>query len=121
MGGHQLELPKEHGIIVVRKPLKRNDFVPLFERNAQNLIDTGMCVEVKRGEKVAILNRGGAQLFMKQNCVEVIDSEVVDDGVDVDVNMSVGRKRSSADDKNDRDEVMSSLQKKQKSSKEDKG
>eukprot|EP00535_Pseudo-nitzschia_heimii_P009853 CAMPEP_0197173990 /NCGR_PEP_ID=MMETSP1423-20130617/707_1 /TAXON_ID=476441 /ORGANISM="Pseudo-nitzschia heimii, Strain UNC1101" /LENGTH=1224 /DNA_ID=CAMNT_0042622879 /DNA_START=231 /DNA_END=3905 /DNA_ORIENTATION=+ len=117
--GHQLELPKEHGIIVVRKPLKRNDFVPLFERNAQNLIDTGMCVEDKRGDKVAILNRGGAQLFMKQSCVEVIDSEVVHD--DVCANTSVARKRSSANDKNDRDEVMSPLQKKQKPSKEDKG
>ena len=52
--GHQLELPKEHGIIVVRKPLKRNDFVPLFERNAQNLIDTGMCVEVSnQGKQVS--------------------------------------------------------------------
>jgi len=109
--GHQLELPKEHGIIVVRKPLKRNDFVPLFERNAQNLIETGMCVEVKRGDKIAVLNRAGAQLYVKQNCM--IHAE--DDSV-----LGAGRKRQSVEtngnDKTDQIEVKSPQQKKQKSS-----
>jgi len=64
--GHQLELPRQLGIIVVRKPLKRDDFVPLFERNAQNLIETGMCKEVKQGDETVVLNRGGAQLFVRR-------------------------------------------------------
>merc|ERR1712070_757562 len=69
--GHQLELPQELGIIVVRKPLKRDDFVPMFERNAENLIETGMCVEVQKGDEVVVQNRGGAQLFVKQKCIEL--------------------------------------------------
>eukprot|EP00536_Pseudo-nitzschia_multiseries_P006569 jgi/Psemu1/304251/fgenesh1_kg.142_\ len=64
--GHQLKLPRQLGIIVVRKPLKRIDFVPLFERNACNLIETGMCVEVKRGNETVVLNQGGAQLFRRR-------------------------------------------------------
>mmetsp|Transcript_11109 Transcript_11109/g.26194 ORF Transcript_11109/g.26194 Transcript_11109/m.26194 type:complete len:1165 (+) Transcript_11109:154-3648(+) len=64
--GHQLKLPKQLGIIVVHKPLKRVDFVPLFERNAHNLIETGMCVEVKRGSEIVVLNQGGAQLFRRR-------------------------------------------------------
>ncbi len=68
--GHQLELPQQLGIIIVRKPLKRDDFIPIFERNAENLIETGMCVEVKKGDMTVIQNRGGAQLFIKQNCIE---------------------------------------------------
>lgn len=64
--GHQLELPQQLGIIVVRKPLKRDDFVPLFERNAQNLIETGMCKEAKQGDETVVLNRGGAQLFVRR-------------------------------------------------------
>ena len=65
--GHQLELPGQLGIIVVRKPLKRIDFVPLLERNAPNLVETGMCVEVNRGGETIVLNKGGAQLFRKRN------------------------------------------------------
>lgn len=68
--GHQLELPQQLGIIIVRKPLKRDDFVPMFERNAENLIETGMCKEVKNGDVVVVQNRGGAQLFIKQTCIE---------------------------------------------------
>jgi len=64
--GHQLELPRQLGIIVVRKPLKRIDFIPLFERNARNLIETGMCVEVKRGDDTLVLNKGGARLFRRR-------------------------------------------------------
>jgi len=109
--GHQLELPKEHGIIVVRKPLKRNDFVPLFERNAQNLIETGMCVEVKRGDKIAVLNRAGAQLYLKQNCM--INTED-------DSGLGAARKRQSSEsngnDETEQNEVKSPRQKKQKSS-----
>jgi len=73
--GHQLELPKHHGIIVVRKPLKRDDFVPLFERVANNLIETGMCVEEKRGDDIVVLNHFGAQLFTKQDRVDVDPNE----------------------------------------------
>jgi len=117
--GHQLELPKEHGIIVVRKPLKRNDFVPLFERNAQNLIDTGMCFEVKKGDKIAVLNRAGAQLFLKQNYVGTDSKPIAK--VNVEVDMSAARKRQSEDDECDQKEVKSPQQKKQKSSKGDQG
>ena len=67
--GHQLELPRQLGVIVVRKPLKRIDFVPLFERNAHNLVETGMCIEVKRGNDIVVLNKGGAQLFIKRKSV----------------------------------------------------
>merc|ERR1712176_1513580 len=38
--GHQIVLPPRIGVIVVRKPLKRADFLPLFERNAETLIST---------------------------------------------------------------------------------
>jgi len=65
--GHQIELPRELGIIVVRKPLKREGFVPLFEHNAENLIETGMCVEVKQGNDTVVRTRSGAQLFIKQD------------------------------------------------------
>ena len=64
--GHQLELPRQLGIIVVRKPLKRIDFVPLFERNARNLVETGVCVEVKRGGDMLVFNKGGARLFRRR-------------------------------------------------------
>jgi len=64
--GHQLELPPQIGVIIVRKPLKRIDFMPLFERNAQNLIDTGMCHEIQIGNEKVVLNKGGAQLFRRR-------------------------------------------------------
>ena len=77
--GHQLELPQQLGIIVVRKPLKRDDFVPMFERNAENLIETGMCVKVQKGDAVVVQNRSGAQLFIKQNCIELKKPNSADD------------------------------------------
>jgi CheY-like chemotaxis protein len=64
--GHQFELPPEIGIIVARKPLKRTAFLPLFERNAHNLIETGMCYEIQRGDETVVLNKAGAQLFRKR-------------------------------------------------------
>jgi len=64
--GHQIQLSQKLGIICVRKPLRRIDFVPLLERNAQNLIESGMCVEVKRGNDTIVLNKAGAQLFRKR-------------------------------------------------------
>ena len=64
--GHQFELPPEIGVIVARKPLKRTAFLPLFERNAQNLIETGMCIEMQRGDETVVLNKAGAQLFKKR-------------------------------------------------------
>jgi len=73
--GHQLKLPEHHGIIVVRKPLKRDDFVPLFERVANNLIETGMCVEEKRGDSIVVMNHFGAQLFTKHDRVDVYPTE----------------------------------------------
>ncbi len=68
--GHQLELPQQLGIIIVRKPLKRDDFVPMFERNAENLIETGMCTEEKKGGTIVVKNQAGAQLFIKQDCID---------------------------------------------------
>jgi len=65
--GHQIELPRQLGIIVVRKPMKRDEFLPLFERHAEALIDSGMCVEVQKGTDTVVLSRGGAQLFVKQD------------------------------------------------------
>jgi signal transduction histidine kinase/CheY-like chemotaxis protein len=64
--GHQLELPPQSGVIVARKPLKRSAFLPLFERNAHNLIETGMCYEIQRGDETVVLNKAGAQLFKKR-------------------------------------------------------
>jgi len=66
LSGHQIQLPRQLGIISVCKPLQRIDFVPLFERNARNLVETGMCNEVKRGNANVVLNKGGAQLFQKR-------------------------------------------------------
>lgn len=133
--GHQLELPQPIGIIVVRKPLKRDDFVPLFERNAQNMIDTGMCLEVKRGDSIVVNNRAGAQLFIKRNSVEtnphdLLETKIGDD-IAMDLNKGIDqlvRKRQVSDtkeetkhlDKNDtvvRQEGESPLHKKQKSGK----
>lgn len=68
--GHQLELPQQLGIIIVRKPLKRDDFVPMFERNAENLVETGMCTEEKKGGAIVVKNQAGAQLFIKQDCID---------------------------------------------------
>ena len=68
--GHQIELPPQIGVIVVRKPLKRMEFLPLFERNASNLINTGMCREIQRGDETVVMNRGGAQLFKKRKDLE---------------------------------------------------
>jgi signal transduction histidine kinase len=98
--GHELELPRNLGIIVVRKPLKRNDFVPLFERNAQNLIETGMCVEVKRNDCTVVLNRGGAQLFVRRKGVEANSRDSGDNATAMDLNMDgaqLVRKRNSDD------------------------
>merc|ERR1712174_94745 len=64
--GHQIDLPPEIGVIVVRKPLKRADFLPLFEKNARKMISTGMCHEVQKGDEIVALNKGGAQLFKKR-------------------------------------------------------
>jgi len=108
--GHQLELPKEDGIIVVRKPLKRNDFVPLFERNASNLIETGMCFEEKRGDSIVVLNHFGAQLFTKQNCIDVDPNESKQNG-----SAKMARKRPCSVAGEVDDDGGSQQQKKQKS------
>jgi len=105
--GHQLELPGQLGIIVVRKPLKRNDFVPLFERNAHNLVETGMCVEVKRGDDTVVLNKGGAQLFVKRNSAEVkrrdsLEANKLGDDIEMDhnkVSAQLVRKRNCVEAK----------------------
>ena len=100
--GHQLELPRNLGIIVVRKPMKREDFVPLFERNAQNLIETGMCVEVKRNDCTVVLNRGGAQLFVRRKGVEANSRDSGDNDTAMDLNRNgarLVRKRNSDDTK----------------------
>ena len=82
--GHQLELPQQLGIIIVRKPLKRDDFVPMFERNAENLIETGMCTEEKKGGTIVVKNQAGAQIFIKQDCIDYSQQEA-------------GQKRSAPD------------------------
>jgi len=61
--GHELVLPPEKGIVVVRKPLKRTDFVPIFEANASLLIDAGVCVEVQKEGKCYVYNQAGARIF----------------------------------------------------------
>jgi len=94
--GHQLELPKQMGIIIVRKPLKRDDFVPMFERNAENLIETGMCVEVKQGDTTVVKNRGGAQLFVKQNYIEY-DNQGTGNSQSTDTSVPVRKRTSSVD------------------------
>jgi len=133
--GHQFELPQPIGIIVVRKPLKRDDFVPLFEQNAENMIDTGMCLEVKRGDSVVVNNRAGAQLFIKRNSVETNPHDLLETKIGDDIAMDLKkgidrlvRKRQVSEskdetkqlDKNDtvvRQEAESPLHKKQKSDK----
>ena len=123
--GHQLELPRNLGIIVVRKPLKRDDFVPLFQQNAQNLIETGMCVEVKRKDCTVVLNRGGAQLFITRKGIGANNLESGDNDAAMDQNKNSAqlvRKRNSDDTKQGESTVVpnerESLQyKKQKSNK----
>jgi len=112
--GHQLELPKEDGIIVVRKPLKRDDFIPLFERNASNLIETGMCVEEKRGDSIVVLNHFGAQLFRKQNCIDV-DQNESKSGDKQNGSAKMARKRACSEAGEVDDDGESQQQKKQKS------
>jgi len=65
--GHQIQLPRNLGIISVQKPMKRDYFVPLLERNAENLIESGLCVEAQKGDDTVVLTQGGAQLFIKQD------------------------------------------------------
>jgi len=97
--GHQIELPRELGIIVVRKPLKREGFVPLFEHNAENLIETGMCVEVKQGNDTVVRTRSGAQLFIKQDSMAVTNRDTEGEGGKDEAmdNIKKVRKRNASD------------------------
>jgi len=68
--GHELELPRESGIIVVQKPLKRAQFVPMFESHAQNLVEAGMCVEISdeinEENQISVVNKRGSQIFIRK-------------------------------------------------------
>jgi len=100
--GHQIELPRELGIIVVRKPLKREGFVPLFEHNAENLIETGMCVEVKQGNDTVVRTHGGAQIFIKQDSMATTKRDPEDEwGEDKakDDTKKVRKRTASGEDK----------------------
>lgn len=94
--GHQLELPQQLGIIIVRKPLKRDDFVPMFERNAEILIEAGMCIEEKKGNAIVVKNQAGAQLFIKQDCIDYQNQESGKEIASADSSGEV-RKRSTSE------------------------
>jgi len=96
--GHQIQLPRNLGIISIQKPMKRDDFVPLLERNAENLIESGMCVEEQKGDDTVILTRGGAQLFIKQISMASPNSKYED----VDAKeKNKSRKRQKSTDRKD--------------------
>eukprot|EP00578_Thalassiosira_sp_NH16_P010087 CAMPEP_0181122114 /NCGR_PEP_ID=MMETSP1071-20121207/25127_1 /TAXON_ID=35127 /ORGANISM="Thalassiosira sp., Strain NH16" /LENGTH=109 /DNA_ID=CAMNT_0023207035 /DNA_START=129 /DNA_END=458 /DNA_ORIENTATION=- len=66
LSGHKFDLSSNYrGLIVAQKPLRTSEIVPLLEANAQQLLDSGLCVkEVNEGGKgYRILNQRGTQMF----------------------------------------------------------
>jgi len=65
--GHRITLPEDSGIIVVQKPLKRAEFVPLLEEHAYNLIKVGLCTEEKKNNnnEATVFNKRGTQIFTR--------------------------------------------------------
>ena len=65
LSGHQFDKNECGGLIVVQKPLRASQIVPLLESNAQQLIDSGLCVKVvnEGGRGYRVLNQRGTQIF----------------------------------------------------------
>ena len=65
LSGHKFDKVDCQGLIVVQKPLRANNIIPLLEANAQQLIDSGLCVKVvnEGGRGYRILNQRGTQIF----------------------------------------------------------
>jgi len=67
LSGHKFDIDKvdSHGLIVVQKPLRASNIIPLLEANAQQLIDSGLCVKVvnEEGRGYRVLNQRGTQIF----------------------------------------------------------
>jgi signal transduction histidine kinase len=74
LSGHKLEVAPSVGVIVVLKPLKKTEFVALFEAHAQHLLNTGRCVlddsvvgspGISGSGSSLLVNRHGSQLFVR--------------------------------------------------------
>jgi len=68
--GHEIELPRDKGVIVVQKPLKRSEFVSVIESHASFLVETGICFETstigQNETEIAVLNKRGSQIFTRK-------------------------------------------------------
>ena len=66
LSGHKFDLSSEYqGLIVAQKPLRTSEIVPLLEANAQQLLESGLCIKEvnESGEGYRILNQRGTQIF----------------------------------------------------------
>lgn len=65
LSGHKFDKVDSSGLIVVQKPLRASNIIPLLEANAQQLIDSGLCVKVvnEGGRGYRVLNQRGTQIF----------------------------------------------------------
>lgn len=75
LSGHKIDLPPSRGIIVVQKPLKSDEFVPVLEKHACYLIESGQCEYLKnsgedgddkKNSSSIVVNRHGTQLFTRK-------------------------------------------------------
>ena len=66
LSGHKFDLSSNYrGLIVAQKPLRTSEIVSLLEANAQQLLDSGLCVKEvnEEGKGYRILNQRGTQMF----------------------------------------------------------
>lgn len=76
LSGHKIQFPPQenYAIIVVQKPLKQPELVPLLEAHAHSLVNVGHCREAKdTGEKDVIFSKSGSRLFVKEVVVTDVD------------------------------------------------
>mmetsp|Transcript_38069 Transcript_38069/g.45997 ORF Transcript_38069/g.45997 Transcript_38069/m.45997 type:complete len:1181 (-) Transcript_38069:92-3634(-) len=65
LSGHKIHLPNDCGIIIVQKPLKKSQFVPVMESHALRLVKLDQCVNVKKTKGSSIImNKFGTQIFV---------------------------------------------------------
>lgn len=67
LSGHKFQLDPTCGIIIVQKPLRTSEIVPLLEAHAQRLVEAGLCFEEEdgSGETYRVVNQRGAQIFLR--------------------------------------------------------
>ena len=83
LSGHKFDLDPGCGIIVVQKPMKTAEFIPVLEAHARRLVGWGLCLEegedgVDPVRRSRVVNMRGTQIFSWEG-EEVEEEEAGDD------------------------------------------